>query len=129
MDERTRAAVDNYEVKLRLGARIWQTEDQIQRQVEHYETAYALLKQKVDEGREVLRMAGVSPIWFPYYHSFTRELYKLTRRELSERALVAAYAQIAEKWRMRGLNLTVLKQIGVDVYNLPWPATADNTQA
>ena len=127
MDERTREAVDNYEVKLRLGARKWQTEDQIQQQVEHYGTAYALLKQKVDEGREVLCMAGVSTMWFPYYHSFTRELFKLTRRELSQSALVAAYAQIAEKWRMRGLNLSVLKQIGADVFNLPWPATADNT--
>jgi hypothetical protein len=129
MDERTRAAVDNYAVKLRLGARKWQTEDQIQQQVEHYGTAYAHLQHKVDEGREVLCMAGVSTIWFPYYHSFTRELYKLTRQELSERALAAAYAQIAEKWRLRGLDEAVLKQIGVVVFNLPWPATADNTPA
>jgi hypothetical protein len=121
MEDGITKAVANYETKLRLGACGRQTEGQIQQQVEHYGSAYALLKQKVDEGREVLCSAGVSPMWFPYYHSFTRELFKLTRRELSQSALAAAYAQIAEKWRLRGLNPTVLKQIGVDVYNLPSP--------
>ena len=127
MEDGVTRAVVNYETKLRLGACGRQTEGQIQQQVERWGSAYALMKQKVDEGREVLCNAGVSTIWFSYYHAFTRELFKLTRQELSERAMSAAYARIAEKWRMRGLDLTVLKQIGVDVFNLPWPATADNT--
>jgi hypothetical protein len=119
VEDRVLRAVRKYELKLRLGACGRQTEGQIQRRVENYGSAYALMKQKVDEGREVLCMAGVSTIWFPYYHSFTRELYKLTRQELSASALSAAYARVVEKWRLRGLDLTVLRQIGVDVFGLP----------
>ena len=117
-------AVVNYEPKLRLGACGPLTEWQIQQHVANYGAVYWLLKKAVEQGREVLCAAGVSTVWFPYYHSFTRELFKLTRRELPERALAATYAQIAEKWRLRGLDEAVLKQIGIDVFNLPWPSLA-----
>jgi len=122
-------AVVNYETKLRLGACGPLTESQIQRTVANYGAVYGLLENAVAQGREVLCAAGVSPVWFAYYHSFTREIFKLTRQELSQGAMAAAYARIAEKWRLRGLDEPVLKQIGIVVFNLPWPATAGNTKA
>jgi hypothetical protein len=117
-------AVVNYETKLRLGACGPLAEWQIRQHVANYGAVYTLMKQAVEEGRAVLCLAGVSTVWFPYYHSYTRELFKLSRQELSSRARAAAYAQIAEKWRLRGLDESVLKEIGITVFNLPWPDRA-----
>jgi hypothetical protein len=117
-------AVVNYETKLRLGACGPLDEWQIRQHVANYGAVYSLMKQAVEQGREVLCTAGVSTVWFAYYHSYTRELFKLTRQELSSRACAATYAQIAEKWRLRGLDEAVLKEIGTTVFNLPWPDKA-----
>ena len=127
MEDRITKAVVNYEMRLRLGSCGPMTERQVQRSAANYGRVYGQMELAVAQGREVLCTAGISTVWFPSYHAFTREIFKLTRRELSESALSAAYALAAEKWRVRGLDVAVLKQIGVDVFNLPWPATADKT--
>jgi hypothetical protein len=125
MNEGIPQAVVNYEAKLRLGACGPLSEAQIREQSARYGAVYALMKRAVEDGRAVLVLAGVSTVWFPYYHSFTRELFKLTRREPPPAVLAAEYAQTVEKWRLRGLDQAVLKEIGLVVFNLPWPDTAD----
>lgn len=124
MNEGVPPAVVNYERKLRLGACGPLAASKIRYQVANYEAAYVLMQQTVQQGRLILCDAGIPSVTFPYYHNFTRELFKLTRKyQLSEvpfEATRAEAARIAEKWTLRGLDKALLEQIGLVVFNLQW---------
>jgi hypothetical protein len=120
--------IDNYEVKLRLGAGGRLSEAEISRRVGRYSVAAAQEDMALNMTRQVLCSHGVVTIMFAAYHAFSRELGKLTRQEISMNTLQREMMAAAEKWTMRGLRREVLLDIAVNVYNVYPPPAQSDTQ-
>jgi hypothetical protein len=118
--------VDNYEVKLRLGAVGRLTEQQINDRVSRFSTAAAHEDMVLNQTRQVLCTHGVVTMFFPAYHAFSRELGKFSRQEISLETLQREMMIAVTKWTMRGLRREVLLDIALNVYNLlPPPDPVD----
>ena len=65
--------------------------------------------------------SGVSTIQYPFYLNFGREIWALTRKEVSGESLAQAAAVQIAKWVARGLNQAVLQAIRSQVFNVGAP--------
>ena len=64
---------------------------------------------------------GVPTIQYPFYLNFGREIWALTRKEVSGESLAQAAAVLIAKWTARGLTQAVLQAIRTDVFNVGAP--------
>ena len=71
--------------------------------------------------KQVCDGAGVATIQYPFYLNFGREIWALTRREVSGESLCKEAAVLAAKWKARGLTEAVLQAIRTDVFNVVAP--------
>ena len=71
--------------------------------------------------KQVCDGAGVPTIQYPYYLSFGREIWALSRREISGESLAIEAAILIDKWKARGLVEAVLQAIRTDVFNVAAP--------
>ena len=71
--------------------------------------------------KQVCDGAGVPTIEYPFYLSFGRELYSLTRREISGESAAIEAALLIAKWTARGLTAAVLQGIRTDVFSIGAP--------
>jgi hypothetical protein len=71
--------------------------------------------------KQVCDGAGVATIQYPFYLNFGRELWALTRREVSGESLCKEAAVLVAKWKARGLTEAVLQAIRTDVFNVVAP--------
>ncbi len=127
MIDRAARSVRNYEEKLRLGACGRLSEEEIRRRVGGY-TYVAYQQQMVTlQVRQVLCGLGLVTTLFPMYHAYARELGRLKRLDSWE-ARGPALRATATKWVARGLDEAALREVAEDVFNLPWPATADKSR-
>jgi hypothetical protein len=116
--------VENYEVKLRLGANGPVTESQIRDRVTRYCAVVTGQSWLAEVVKQTLCSAGVVPMMFMSYHNFSRELDKLTRQDYSGGKQEVMMVALADKWTMRGLSRPVLLQIAENVFNIKPPAPA-----
>jgi hypothetical protein len=65
--------------------------------------------------------SGVPTIQYPFYLNFGREIWALTRKEVSGESLAQAAAVLIAKWTARGLTQAVLQAIRTDVFNVGAP--------
>jgi hypothetical protein len=65
--------------------------------------------------------AGVATIQYPFYLNFGREIWALTRKEVSGESLAQEAAVLIAKWTARGLTQAVLQAIRTDVFNVGAP--------
>ncbi len=65
--------------------------------------------------------SGVPTIQHPFYLCFGRDVWALTRKEISGESLAQAVAVLIAKWVARGLTLAVLQAIRTDVFNVGAP--------
>jgi hypothetical protein len=72
--------------------------------------------------KQVCDGAGVPTIQYPFYLNFGRELWALTRREVSGESLAIEAATLIAKWTARGLTQAVLQSIRTDVFNVVAPS-------
>jgi hypothetical protein len=120
--------VDNYEVKLRLGAAGRLSEREIRARVERFSIFAAREDVVLNQTRQVLCSHGVATMMFPAYHAFSRELGKLTREAISVETLQRAMMAAAEKWTMRGLRREALLDIAINIYHVYPPPDQSDTQ-
>jgi hypothetical protein len=113
--------IENYEVKLRLGANGPVSEKDIVNRVARFSVAAANEDMVLNQTRQVLCSHGVVTMMFPAYHAFTRELGMLAREAVSTETLTVEMMATAEKWVMRGLRREVLLDIALNIYNLEPP--------
>jgi len=113
--------VENYEVKMRLGANGPLTEKQIRDRVSHYCAVVTGQSWLAEVVRQILCSNGVVPMMFTSYHNFSRELDKLTRQDYSTEKNKVMMVALADKWTMRGLRRPVLLQIAENVFNITPP--------
>jgi hypothetical protein len=67
--------------------------------------------------------SGVPTIQYPFYLNFGREIWALTRKEVSGESLAQAAAVLVAKWTARGLTAPVLQAIRSEVFNVGAPIT------
>jgi hypothetical protein len=65
--------------------------------------------------------SGVPTIQYPFYLNFGREIWALTRKEVSGESLAQAAAVLVAKWTARGLTAPVLQAIRSEVFNVGAP--------
>jgi hypothetical protein len=73
--------------------------------------------------KQVCDGAGVSVIEIPFYLNFGREMWALSRKEISGETLAIEAATLIAKWKARGLTEAVLQGIRTDVFNVSAPIT------
>jgi hypothetical protein len=127
MSERLKRIVENYEVKLRLGATGRLSERVICERVERYKITAAIQDRELDQVRQVLCSAGVATVMFPMYHAFARHLGRLSRQDITHETLQEAVTAAATRWEMRGLARHVLLAIATDVFNIPLPGPVEGS--
>jgi hypothetical protein len=71
--------------------------------------------------KQVCDGAGVSVIQYPFYLCFGREMWALTRKDISGESLAKEAAILVAKWTSRGLTAAVLQGIRTDVFNVSAP--------
>jgi hypothetical protein len=125
MSDRWHRIVENYEMHLRTSEAGHLTESEIQRRVAHYGSSAVIDDGLLNQVRQVLCSAGVATMLFPYYHSFSRELGKLTREETSLHRLQTEVSWRVTKWVTRGLDRSVLVAIACSVFNIPLDSSPD----
>ena len=67
--------------------------------------------------------SGVPTIQYPFYLNFGREIWALTRKEVSGESLALEAATLIAKWVARGLQQPLLESIRTDVFNVAAPVT------
>jgi len=72
--------------------------------------------------KQVCDSAGVPTIQYPFYLNFGRELWALSRKEVSGESLAIEAATLITKWTARGLTQAVLQSIRTDVFNVVAPS-------
>ena len=65
--------------------------------------------------------SGVPTIQYPFYLNFGREIWALTRKEVSGESLAQDVAVLIAKWTARGLTAPVLQAIRSEVFNVGAP--------
>jgi hypothetical protein len=71
--------------------------------------------------KQVCDGAGVSVITYPFYLCFGREMWALSRKDISGESLAIEAALLIAKWKARGLTEAVLQAIRTDVFNVAAP--------
>ncbi len=82
---------------------------------------YPLITAMELQVKQVCDLAGVPTIQYPFYLNFGRELWALSRKEISGESLAQEAATLIAKWVARGLTLTVLQDIRTGVFNVGAP--------
>ncbi len=80
-----------------------------------------LLAAMESQVKQVCDSAGVATIMYPFYLDFGREIWKLSRKEISGESLAQEAAVLITKWTARGLTQAVLQAIRTDVFNVAAP--------
>ena len=71
--------------------------------------------------KQVCDGAGVPTIQYPFYLCFGREMWALTRKDISGESFAQEAAILITKWTARGLQGPVLQAIRTDVFNVAAP--------
>ena len=71
--------------------------------------------------KQVCDGAGVATIMYPFYLCFGREMWALSRKDISGESLCKEAAILIAKWKARGLTEAVLQAIRTDVFNVVAP--------
>lgn len=73
--------------------------------------------------KQVLDLAGVSVAQYASYLAFGRELFRITRNEMSGEAAAIEAELLIVKWVARGLTRSVLETIRTGVFNIAPPSS------
>ena len=71
--------------------------------------------------KQVCDGSGVPTIQYPFYLCFGREMWALTRKDISGESMALEAATLIAKWKARGLTEAVLQAIRTDVFNVGPP--------
>ena len=89
--------------------------------LEHASSVVVLLAGMEMQVKQVCDGAGVPTIQYPFYLCFGRELWALSRRDISGESLAMEAATLIAKWKARGLTEALLQAIRTDVFNVAAP--------
>ena len=108
------AAYDTTDIKARIDRKR-------PKMLEHVSAIQPLLAAMEQQVKQVCDLAGVPTIQYPFYLCFGREMWSLTRKDISGESLAQEAAVLITKWTARGLTQAVLQAIRTDVFNVAAP--------
>ena len=73
--------------------------------------------------KQVCDGIGAPTIQYPFYLCFGREMWALTRKDISGETLALEAATLIAKWVSRGLTQPVLEAIRTGVFSVAAPVT------
>jgi hypothetical protein len=103
--ERTKATLDSIREDMRA----------------RYEAATALLCQMEIDVKQTLNAKGVNTINYVPYLSFARQLFKLTKKNISGESMAIEAKVLVDKWTARSLNHDVLVAIRSENFSIAEP--------
>jgi len=89
--------------------------------LEHASSVVPLMAAMELQVKQVCDGAGVPTIQYPFYLCFGREMWSLSRKDISGESLAQEAATLIAKWVARGLTSAVLQAIRTDVFNVAAP--------
>ena len=89
--------------------------------LEHVSSVQPMLTAMELQVKQVCDGAGVSTIQYPFFLCFGREMWSLTRKDISGESMAKEAAVLIAKWKARGLTEAVLQGIRTDVFNVSAP--------
>ena len=89
--------------------------------LEHATSVVAAMTAMELQVKQVCDGAGVPTIQYPFYLCFGREMWALTRKDISGESLALEAAVLIGKWVARGLQQPLLQAIRTDVFNVAAP--------
>ena len=89
--------------------------------LEHVSSVQPMIAAMELQVKQVCDGAGVSTIQLPFYLCFGREIWALTRKDISGETMALEAAVLITKWTARGLTAAVLQGIRTDVFNVSAP--------
>jgi hypothetical protein len=89
--------------------------------LEHVSSVQPMLAAMELQVKQVCDGAGCPTIQYPFYLCFGREMWSLTRRDISGESMAIEAATLIAKWKARGLTEAVLQAIRTDVFNVAAP--------
>ena len=89
--------------------------------LEHVSSVIPLLAAMEQQVKQVCDSAGVATIQYPFYLCFGREMWSLSRKDISGESLAREAAVLITKWTARGLTQAVLQAVRTDVFNVAAP--------
>ena len=90
--------------------------------LEHVSSVQPLLAAMEQQVKQVCDLAGVPTIQYPFYLCFGREMWALTRKDISGESMAIEAATLIAKWTARGLTQAVLPSIRTGVFNVSAPS-------
>ena len=108
------AAYNTEQIKLRLDAKR-------PKMLQHVSAVQPMLAAMELQVKQVCDGKGVPTIQYPFYLCFGREIWSLTRKEISGESLALEAATLIAKWVARGLTSAVLQAIRTQVFNVGAP--------
>jgi len=82
---------------------------------------FPLIASMEQQVKQVLDGSGVDTTDYPGYLAFGRQIWALTRKDVSGESLAKAAAILITKWTARGYTQAVLQAIRTDVFNVAAP--------
>jgi hypothetical protein len=113
--------VENWDAKFDTAAIKATLDKKRPKMLEHVSSVQPLLAAMELQVKQVCDGAGVSTIQLPFYLCFGREIWALTRKDISGETMALAVAVLVTKWKARGLTEAVLQGIRTDVFNVSAP--------
>jgi len=108
------AAYNTEQIKLRLDAKR-------PKMLQHVSAVQPMLAAMELQVKQVCDGKGVPTIQYPFYLCFGREIWSLTRKEISGESLALEAATLIAKWVARGLTSAVLQAIRTEVFSVGAP--------
>jgi len=89
--------------------------------LEHQGSVVPLMAAMELQVKQVCDGSGVPTIQYPFYLCFGREIWALTRKDISGESAAIEAATLIAKWVARKLTQSVLQAIRTDVFNIGAP--------
>jgi len=115
------AIAARYRTGIAIAAAIRSRKQPSESQTVRFIQAMAQMRITEEATRQVLDLAGVPTLSYPFYYAFVRQVYKLSRREIEGKALCHEVALLIGLWTGRGLSQRVLEIIRDQVFNIGNP--------
>ena len=113
--------IENWDAKFDTAAIKATLDKKRAKMLEHVSSVQPMIAAMELQVKQVCDGAGVSTIQLPFYLCFGREIWALTRKDISGETMAKEAAVLITKWTARGLTSAVLQGIRTDVFNVSAP--------
>ncbi|HTW90534.1 MAG TPA: hypothetical protein VMH22_02360 [bacterium] len=113
--------IENWDAGFDTTAIKAKTDKKRPKMLEHVSSVQPMLAAMELQVKQVCDGAGCSIIQYPFYLCFGREMWSLTRKDVSGESMAQEAATLIAKWVARGLASPVLQAIRSDVFNVGAP--------